>query len=331
MGLVEPFQITRDACCLGRKVGQQTGDFLYTTLNWIAQVHSSYLAGDCLDNVWTNCQDFIMRMQRQNAPHFIGGTLLLYYQTCVLREGLSVLNVKNPNNMPTEKEALQLFTMHPDVANNSKVYQLERAYLFRQELGDVSVDMRTNIDHDPRQSNIFLYGTFYRGLASYLIARQTGEVDKRKEWIEAGDNVLAIIKYWSGHSSWNWKSKELLLEAEKVHTVGTSEQASLLYEKAIRLAREHKFMNDEAIASELAGVFFCERGLDDMKAEALLLHSVQCYKTWGALAVGKRVETYIASKYGSHCALQQPNSALLASIFAPDEDSSISKKRQVMK
>ena len=355
LGTVEPFQSSVEAYSLGRKVGEQTvsttdffvflvrfnvhklhsflplqGDFLYTTLNWIANVHSSYLAGDCLENVRTNSHDFIMRMQRQKTPAFIGGTLLLYYQTCVLREGLSVLNVKNPNNMPTEAETLKLFSIHPDVSNNYKVYRLERAYLFRQQaLDDVSLGMGINIDHDPRQSSIFLYGTFFKGMASYLLARQTSDGDKRTGWIEKGDNALAIIKYWSEHSSWNWKSKLVLLEAEKLHTVGNSEQASLLYEKAIRLAREHKFINDEAIASELAGLFFCERGLSDIKAGALLLHSVQCYKTWGALAVARRVETFTASKYGSDCTLQQPNSALLESIFASNEDSSISKKRQV--
>ena len=111
--------------------------------------------------------------------------------------------------------------------------------------------------------------------------------------------------------------------------MGNIDQASLFYERAIRVAREHKFVNDEAIASELAGVFFCELGLNDVKGEALILHSVQCYKTWGALAVGRRVETYIASKYGTDCTLQQPNSAILTSIFASNEDSSTLKKRQV--
>ena len=67
------------------------------------------------------------------------------------------------------------------------------------------------------------------------------------------------------------------------------------------MAYEHKFVNDEAISSELAGVFFCKEGLHTVKAEALLLHSVQCYKTWGALAVARRVETYIVSNFGTGC------------------------------
>ena len=152
--------------------------------------------------------------------------------------------------------------------------------------------------------------------------------------------MLTKIRYWSEHSSWNWEDKMVLLEAEKMYTMGNFDQAALLYERAIRLSHEHKFINDEAIASELAGIFFCERGLNDMKAEALLLHSVQSYKAWGALAVARRVETYIANKYGldsvrlssvlpqryfqKKC---QRKPKYIASILESNNDSS--KKRQV--
>ena len=122
---------------------------------------------------------------------------------------------------------------------------------------------------------------------------------ERSRWIEKGEKVLTKMKYWSELSSWNWESKMVLLEAEKMYTAGKFDQAALLYERSIRLAHDHKFMNDEAIACELAGVFFCEQGLSDIKGEALLLHSVQCYTTWGALAVARRVETFIVSKYGT--------------------------------
>ena len=171
---------------------------------------------------------------------------------------------------------------------------------------------------------VFVFGLFFEGLASFLLARQTKE-SERTRWIEKAEHVLTILKYLSEHSSWNWESKMLLLEAEKMSTMGNFDQASLFYERALRSTREHKFINDEAIASELAGTFFCERGLS-VAAEALLLHSVQCYKTWGALAVARRVETYIANKYGTDTVHQKPDSEILASIFAFSGD--LSEKRQ---
>ena len=203
-----------------------------------------------------------------------------------------------------------------------------RAYLFRRlddlqslDIVDISDVVKRNKHH---LHPFLLFGIFFEGLASFLLARQaTRDSEHRAKWIEKGESVLTKMKYWSEHSSWNWESKMVLLEAEKMHTIGSFDQASLFYDRAIRVAHEHKFVNDEAIASELAGTFFCERGLS-VAAEALLLHSVHCYKTWGALAVARRVETYIANKYGTDSVRQKPN--YIVSVLASNDESS--KKRK---
>ena len=135
------------------------------------------------------------------------------------------------------------------------------------------------------------------------------------------------MKYWSEQSSWNWKSKMVLLEAEKMHTVGNFDQASMLYKRAIRVAHEHKFINDEAIASDLAGTFFYERG-QSVAAEAILLHSVQSYKTWGALAVAKRVETFIATVYGPILSSVSDRINILRNILLVSNEGSSSKKKR---
>ena len=192
---------------------------------------------------------------------------------------------------------------------------------------DVSDDIERNKHH---LRGFFLFGIFFEGLASFLLARQTARDSERSRWIEKGEKVLTKIRYWSEHSSWNWEDKMVLLEAEKLYTMGKIDQAALLYEKAIRLAQDHKFMNDEAIAiaSELAGTFFCERGLDDRKAEAFLLHSVQCYKTWGALAVARRVETFIVSKFGADCSSLDQRVDVLKGILIVSQDDSSNKRKE---
>ena len=160
-----------------------------------------------------------------------------------------------------------------------------------------------------------------------MLARRTKDSEQKMRLIEKGDNVLTKMRYWSEHSSWNWESKMVLLEAEKMYTIGSFDQASLFFDRSIRVAHKHKFINDEAIASELAGTFLCEERLHGVKAEALLLHSVQCYKTWGALAVAKRVETYIVSKFVADCSsLDQRIDILRGILLVSNEDT---KKRQV--
>ena len=48
----------------------------------------------------------------------------------------------------------------------------------------------------------------------------------------------------------------------------------------------------------LAGDLFYERG-SHLESYALYMHSIKCFNEWGALAVAKRVESSVESKFGS--------------------------------
>ena len=109
-----------------------------------------------------------------------------------------------------------------------------------------------------------------------MLARQTKDSEQKMRLIEKGDNVLTKMRYWSEHSSWNWESKMTLLDAEKMYTLGSFDQALLFYERAIRSANEHKFVNDEA-----DGFFFLtndeyESKFEDVNDKGLLDKCGEC-------------------------------------------------------
>ena len=54
-----------------------------------------------------------------------------------------------------------------------------------------------------------------------------------------------------------------------------------LYEEAIRLAREHGFVQNEGLANELAARFYAARGFETI-ADAYLRNARSCYLRWGA-------------------------------------------------
>lgn len=86
------------------------------------------------------------------------------------------------------------------------------------------------------------------------------------------------------------------MEAELQHTLAEFEKAAASYEASIRAAREHRFVHEEAMACELAALFFFERGLRP-KSCKLYLRSLECYEKWGAHAVARRVRESIERKY----------------------------------
>jgi len=73
--------------------------------------------------------------------------------------------------------------------------------------------------------------------------------------------------------------------------LGQFDEAESLYIESIRSAKEHRFVHEQGIASELAGMFFYERGLHQ-KACTFLKHSIDCYNEWGALAVSRVSDTF---------------------------------------
>ena len=70
---------------------------------------------------------------------------------------------------------------------------------------------------------------------------------------------------------------------------GRDVQAMRLYEEAIRSARQHGFVQNEAVAHETAARFYLVRGLDTI-CHSYLRNARNCYDRWGALGKLKQLD-----------------------------------------
>ncbi|MBU0675088.1 MAG: AAA family ATPase [Proteobacteria bacterium] len=86
---------------------------------------------------------------------------------------------------------------------------------------------------------------------------------------------------WSTQAPFNFRQKYLLLEAEAKRNAQQPMAALQLYNEAIETARENGYLQDEAIAHELAARFYLSQGLDDLAAGQITT-AVTCYEGWGA-------------------------------------------------
>ena len=101
-------------------------------------------------------------------------------------------------------------------------------------------------------------------------------------WQAVGDELTNEMKDLSENDSkWNFEQKYYLLEAEKAFTDGNLEVAAASYDKAVETAKEHRFINEQALASECAALFYLNH--DDMgQARRYLEKSRDLYDAWGA-------------------------------------------------
>ena len=84
-----------------------------------------------------------------------------------------------------------------------------------------------------------------------------------------------------------------LVAAEIARIEGRDADATRLYEQAIRSARENGFVNNEALALELAARFYAGRGLDRI-ARTYLRDARDGYRQWGADGKVRQLESAVS-------------------------------------
>ncbi|MBD2077090.1 AAA family ATPase [Phormidium sp. FACHB-592] len=92
-----------------------------------------------------------------------------------------------------------------------------------------------------------------------------------------------VMKQWAVHAPANYQHQYDLVEAETARVAGRALEAMNLYDRAGQDAREHGYIQVEALANELAARFYLS--LDKPKiANPYLEAAVTCYEQWGAMA-----------------------------------------------
>ncbi len=99
---------------------------------------------------------------------------------------------------------------------------------------------------------------------------------------QVADNQIKL-KQFADHAPMNYLHKFYLVEAEKCRVKGEYFQGIELYDQAISLAKEHKYLNEEALASELAAKFYLEWGKTKI-AQTYIIDAYYGYIRWGAMA-----------------------------------------------
>jgi PAS domain S-box-containing protein len=89
------------------------------------------------------------------------------------------------------------------------------------------------------------------------------------------------LREWAEVNRPSFGDKYALVAAEIARLEGRELDAMRLYEEAIALAREHGFVQNEALAHELAALFYAARGFETT-ADAYLRNARGCYLRWGA-------------------------------------------------
>ena len=82
--------------------------------------------------------------------------------------------------------------------------------------------------------------------------------------------------------------------------------AAKCYDESIEAAKSHKFIHEEAMTNELAGIFLTELG-KRQEAHSYFKQAMACYKKWGAPVVARRIAATIGMEFRTELNLTDPS------------------------
>src|ERR1700754_2478659 len=259
-----------------RAVGE-TGEMVYACFNRQHRLTDLMARGDPLDQMWlesAGALDFVRKYK-------FGQLVILSIQGFVqsLRGGVG-------SDAPLDEAALEARVLRggvPLVACFHWILQLqrhvllgnaERALEFAAKAKPILWSARLNL-----QSVDYCFYHFLAIAAVFEAASHEKRAELREDIIEH----LASFQRWAESCPATFAHKHVLVSAEWARLEGRDIEAMRLYEQAIRSAAERGFLQDRALAGELAARFYRLRGLDKV-ADIYLDEARDCYARWGAKA-----------------------------------------------
>lgn len=292
------------------QIGLETGDLEYAAIASYTYSASLFFSGIELTKVESEMAKFSEMIRKINQGTMLNYHLI-YYQT--------ILNLRNPSKDPckligfayNEDKMIDIHKKENDINALFNDYSslLNLNYLFGKyekalEIAEIIKPYVKAQLSKPTIPLVNIYNSLTR-LALYPAA----EKSLQKKFLNEVRKNQKKMKKWAFHSPANYSHKYHLVAAEMARVEGDEKKARRHYELAVNLARENKFLQEEALALELTAKFWL--GLNEEKIAALYMQEAyNTYRVWGAAAKVKHIEDEYSHLLLSHSGEGDPQTKL---------------------
>ncbi|HNH07936.1 MAG TPA: GAF domain-containing protein, partial [Leptospiraceae bacterium] len=278
----KPLKQSQDLTEIGFKAGVNSGEIQFAGYIYLYQAYNRYYEGVNLRQYNEEMEKYLEFTDRTKNTH--ASDVILGSQLTVSL--LSRIKTKSgdydeASHFLRAKERQSNLFICPYYVMKSQIHflfqeyekGLEYAVLAEERSSDVPGVIST-------AENKFYYALNIIGIMKS--GRELNDRDFEKLFSDLERNKLSL-KYLSEISPENFLHKVILLDAEKAALEGRNFEAMKLYETAIESAWENGFTQNEAMASELAGMFYLKNGFEDI-ASLYLMRARSGYLSWGAIS-----------------------------------------------
>ncbi|MCL1472479.1 trifunctional serine/threonine-protein kinase/ATP-binding protein/sensor histidine kinase [Argonema antarcticum] len=294
-GVIRPWKVhvkdTLTSLREGVQSGQESGDIEYVSYNATVYCASVFLIGDQLDIV------------EQQQRHYLNLALKLkqdysIYYIKIFHQLTLNLQKKADGKCQLVGESFDETQMLPVFIETNNRILLFILYLvktilfyFFKEFNSAVATASLAVEHGITVMSMIVYAVhnFYYSLALLSHYPKVSSSEQQK-YLAIVDKNQQKMRRWADSAPSNFKHKYELVEAEKARVLGQILEAMEYYDRAIMGAKEQGYLQEEALASELAAEFYFSLGRDKF-AQIYLTQAYYGYVHWGAKAKAKDLES----------------------------------------
>ncbi|MEG4347558.1 AAA family ATPase, partial [Microcoleus sp. A003_D6] len=176
---------------------------------------------------------------------------------------------------------------------------------------------------------------FYAALTHLALFPTQPELEQA-EMLAVATTHQTVLHQCAQNAPMNHQHKWYLVEAEKYRVLGNKAEAIEHYDRAISGAKANEYINEEALANELAAKFYLNWGKEKVAA-SYMQEAYYCYSRWGAKAKTDDLETRYpdllrpilqqsdpsVTMFGTLSTIASPNYSLHSSTHKSSSSSSI--------
>ncbi len=268
----------------GYLVGMEIGEFLNAGYNIALYFYHNFFAGVGLEDLEAEIENYcvVLTKVKQNSP-----VLYLKMTQQILQNlmGIAPQKERLSGSSYDESVMIQQYQKDNEILGLTYLYtyKLILDYLFHQPQNALTYMSEA---HQALQAVFGSIHTpifhFYAAL-TYLAVGSNHSEQEQENLLKSVETHQTILEEWAQYAPMNYRHKLYLVEAEKCRILGKKSEAIDLYDQAIAGAKQHEYLQEEALANELAAEFYLEWGKEKVAA-SYIQEAYYCYAQWRATA-----------------------------------------------
>lgn len=270
--------------------GLETGDLEYAGYAIMVWSHYSFFVGKQLLQLEREIATYTDAIDKISQETALNNTRICWQ---------AILNMmgRNPNLCQLKGEAYdeeKMLPLHQQTNNQLAIHYL---YLHKLVLCYGFENYSEALKNIPHVESSFGASTgqltvvifyFYDSLVRLAVCSESSPSEQQRilEKVQANQEK---IRKWAHYAPMNHLHKYHLVEAERYRVLGKNVEAMENYDNAIALAKENEYINEEALANELAAKFYLAWGKDAI-AQLYFQKAHHAHQVWGAQAKVEHLE-----------------------------------------